>query len=330
MVLALSYGVNLAITAVLTVFMQLAFFSLAYTLQIDKVTDLAGALNFLLNALLIFRLRGTFFTKQIMVVSLLSLWAVRLGVFLGMRVFVFGKDRRFDEMRGHFWQFFGFWIFQMAWVWLVSLPITAVNSSAQDPGPLTALDALGYVLFGLGWILESVADLQKFMFSLHRSSVGAGVRCTAGQGIGATPAERPSLASAPAMVPFIRTGLWRYSRHPNYCGEIFVWIGFWVMSITGYAPANVGIIFISLMSPLVTFLLLVFISGMPIAEESANKRYGRLDAYRGYRGATSPLWTLSPCLYKRCPSWLKHSLLLEWPLYERGLETSDRRRRPED
>jgi steroid 5-alpha reductase family enzyme len=299
MVLALSYGVNLAITAGLTIIMQLSFFVVAFWMQFDKLTDLAGALNFLGNALLIFVLRGTYFPKQIIGTSLLGLWAVRLGGFLFYRVLIFGKDDRFDEMRSHFWSFLGFWIFQIIWVWTVSLPVTAINSSPLDPGSISALDIIGYVFFSIGLFSETVSDFQKFSFSV-------------------TKRDHPEALAS----PFMKTGLWHYSRHPNYFGEVLVWIGFWFMALGGYKAkwGQLGVAFISFCSPGLTFLLLAFLSGMPIAEKSANQKYGTLPEYLAYRDETSPFFIIPPILYRHLPPFLRKTLLMEWPLYARGLQ----------
>jgi steroid 5-alpha reductase family enzyme len=102
--------------------MQLSFFAVAYNFQIDKVTDFAGAMNFLLLAWLSFGLGGTHFIRQWVITGIVTLWALRLGFFLLQRVLQRGHDARFDEMRSKFWSFLGFWIFQIIWIWVVSLP----------------------------------------------------------------------------------------------------------------------------------------------------------------------------------------------------------------
>jgi len=107
----------LALTILVTVGMQLFFFFIAFTLKIDKVTDISGTMNFVLLAWLTFWLNDTLYTRQIVGFVLLNVWAFRLGIFLLWRVLKRGKDERFDEMREHFFAFLGFWIFQMVWIW---------------------------------------------------------------------------------------------------------------------------------------------------------------------------------------------------------------------
>lgn len=111
-----------------------------------KVTDLAGALNFFIVALVGLLWPASYFPRQIVLSGLVMVWSLRLGTFLLVRVLRRGKDERFDEMRQHFWKFAGFWVFQVAWVWTVSLPVTFVNGTGQDR-PLDAVDYTGWSLW---------------------------------------------------------------------------------------------------------------------------------------------------------------------------------------
>ena len=128
-------------------------------------------------------------------------WGARLSGFLLFRIIKTGKDDRFDEMRDKFFSFLGFWVFQMIWVWSVSLPITIINSpnilAFSQPAFGTGRDIAGVILWVVGFFMESVSDVQKYKF---RSDPGnKGKVCD--------------------------TGLFSWSRHPNYFGEIIMQFG---------------------------------------------------------------------------------------------------------
>lgn len=112
-----------------------------------------------------------------------------------------------------------------------------------------------------------------------------------------------------ASLPFCTIGLWRYSRHPNYFGEILAWTGLWMFSLRT-CPKYYGSL--AIFSPLLTFLLLVYVSGMPLAEATEAKRHRRLVAFNQYRLITSPLVLLPPRLYAKMSAWIKW-----WFFFER-------------
>lgn len=132
-------------------------------------------------------------------------WSVRLGGFLFYRVLKTGKDGRFDDMRGKLVSLGGFFTFQLLWAWTVSMPLTFLNSpKVSDPsiggGDVkfgTASDIVGIVIWALGFALEVVGDQQKFNFKMSKPEKGA----------------------------INDRGVWRFTRHPNFMGEIALWWG---------------------------------------------------------------------------------------------------------
>ena len=116
------------ISLLVTVCMQMSFFAIAYTLQIDKVTDFAGTSNFLVLAVFTLWLSEDFSFPKILGSLMVIVWSLRLGIYLTYRIMVWGEDNRFDELRTKFWSFLGFWIYQILWVFLTSLPIIYFNS----------------------------------------------------------------------------------------------------------------------------------------------------------------------------------------------------------
>ncbi|KAJ0047922.1 hypothetical protein Pint_17027 [Pistacia integerrima] len=274
----------LALTAIVTVGYQLLFFVITALLKFDKVTDFAGSTNFIIIAVLTLVLKGTYHFRQVVLTLLVVVWGLRLGLFLLMRILQWGEDRRFDEMRGNLGKLAIFWIFQAVWVWTVSLPLTVVNASDRDPS-LQAVDIIGWIMWSVGASIEASADQQKLAFK--NSPENRGKWCN--------------------------VGVWNYSRHPNYFGEIFLWWGIFIAS----TPVLEGAEWLVILGPIFLTLLLLFVSGIPLLEESADKKYGNVAAYRVYKKTTSPLIPLPPIAY--LPSWFKATFLFEFPLYSRNL-----------
>lgn len=245
-VLTIALAISLAI--------NLAMFVVAFRLQSDKLTDISYAATF--ATLSLWALVNSQTQPYHLVLSLmLFLWAVRLGGFLLYRVIKNGKDARFDDMRGNFWQFGKFWLTQAFAVWALMIPSLLAFDSAESAGTLAVV---GVGVWTVGFIWETVADVQKLIFARN-------------------PANKNK---------WIDTGLWRYSRHPNYFGEITVWIGIYLYAV---ASLSLPYALVGLISPVFITVLLVRVSGIPILERSADKRWGNLAAYKRYKQQTSVL-----------------------------------------
>ncbi|XP_020257010.1 uncharacterized protein LOC109833670 isoform X2 [Asparagus officinalis] len=275
----------------LTVGYQFLFFIITATLKIDKVTDFAGSTNFIILGILTLSLKGAWHFRQIVLTLLVVLWGLRLGLFLLMRILQWGEDHRFDEMRNNLGKLAFFWTFQAIWVWTVSLPLTIVNASDRNPS-VKPQDIIGWLMWFLGIIVEAIADQQKLAFK--NSPVNRGKWCN--------------------------VGLWKYSRHPNYFGEIFLWWGIFVAS----TPVLRGAEWLVMIGPIFLTLLLLFVSGIPLLEKSADKRHGSSEEYRIYKLTTSPLVPLPPGVYGNLPSWFRVAFLFEFPLYNRGFPSDGR------
>lgn len=187
----------LAITLLITVAYQLIGFSIAFTFKFDKITDFMGGSNFVILAIITLSMSGSTNARQIVTSIFLMLWAARLSGFLLFRILKTGKDDRFDDKRDKFLPFFGFWAFQMLWVWTVSMPVTILNSpnvlAVQQPSFGKATDIIGIIIFALAFGLETISDAQKYRFK---------------QGPGKDPAA------------VCDVGFFKLSRHPNYFAEI--------------------------------------------------------------------------------------------------------------
>ncbi|XP_039029048.1 uncharacterized protein LOC120163107 isoform X1 [Hibiscus syriacus] len=276
----------LALTAIVTVGYQLFFFVVTALLKFDKVTDFAGSTNFVIIAVLTLVIKGSWHFRQVILTFLVVIWGLRLGLFLLMRILQWGEDRRFDEMRSNLGKLAIFWIFQAVWVWTVSLPVTVANASDRDPS-VQAEDIIGWIMWSVGLSIEATADQQKLFFK--NSPENRGKWCN--------------------------IGLWKYSRHPNYFGEIFLWWGIFIASV----PILEGAEWLVILGPIFLTLLLLFVSGLPMLEESADKKFGNAPAYRSYKKTTSPLIPLPQIVYGNLPIWFKATFLFEFPFYSRSL-----------
>eukprot|EP00128_Syssomonas_multiformis_P006621 Colp12_sorted_trinity150504_noHs@13161 len=278
----------LAISALVTVGFQTAFFIIAAWFKFDKVTDFAGSTNFLVVALMTFFFRQTYYARQIAATVLASAWAVRLACYLFYRILKIGKDDRFDNTREDLLKFAVFWIFQAIWVFTVSLPLIFINSEIVNP-ELGVADYVGWSLFILGLLIETVGDQQKFNYKNNGGRKWCDV------------------------------GLWRYSRHPNYCGEFFMWWGMFATSTSILSGGQ----WAAVASPLFIMTILLFGSGAPILEKSADAKFGADKDYVEYKRTTSPIILLPPALYGALPRFVKAVFLFEFPLYDNLIKESE-------
>ncbi len=250
----------LLISLTISLGLNIAMFLVAFKLQSDKLTDISYALTFISIAIL-----GAFWSHwsvlSILLLIIVGIWGIRLGGFLLYRVSIVGKDTRFDEMRGSFWKFGRFWLLQAVTVWVLMLPVILVAD--MHGTDITVLAWIGVSAALIGMVIEATADYQKFRFTQNKKNKGV----------------------------WIHEGVWRYSRHPNYFGEILVWIGIFVVSAT---VLPIGWLLLAFVSPLAITILLLFVSGIPILEASADKRWGKSAAYRKYKNSTSILIPLPP------------------------------------
>ncbi|XP_047269808.1 uncharacterized protein LOC107855398 isoform X2 [Capsicum annuum] len=268
----------LGLTAIVTVVYQLIFFIITALFKFDKVTDFAGGTNFIVLALLTLILKGSWNFRQVVLSVFVVIWGLRLGIFLLMRILQWGEDRRFDDKRNNLVKLAVFWLFQAIWVWTVSLPVTVVNASDHQPS-LQAVDIIGWVMWSIGILVEITADQQKLSFKNSPENKGK----------------------------WCNVGLWKYSRHPNYFGEIFLWWGIFVAS----TPVLEGAEWLVVFGPVFLTLLLLFVSGIPLLEESADKKYGNVAEYIIYKETTrlfQPSHSAAPWIIWKASSVVQNSI----------------------
>ena len=259
--IAIATGIELVFNAVFLAFaIQWIAFIPAYIFQTEKFYDLTGSLTYLLVIWYSLTLSSDQFTNlngaNIVIVLLISLWAIRLGSFLFMRIHHDGEDKRFRSIKPSASQFFMTWTLQGLWVSLCSMcALTAISSNI---GIVTnAFFYIGLALFILGFAIEVMADMEKSAFKANQENKDK----------------------------FITTGLWARSRHPNYFGEIVLWTGIAVMSFSSLE----GLQYLTLISPIFTYLLLVYVSGVRMLEARGDLKWGDDPAYQEYKKRTPVL-----------------------------------------
>ena len=202
--------------------------------------------------------------RELIVSLLVVIWAVRLSSFLYLRIRRTGKDGRFDRLKTSPIRFLVPWTIQGLWVFLTMIVVIVINSQADSAPELGFWDALGLSIWLLGFGIEVVADNQKTAFNKEPNNQGK----------------------------WIDSGLWSYSRHPNYLGEILLWTGIACFGISCFT----GLERFAWISPIFIYLLLTKLSGIPILDKRALQKWGDNAGYQKYRDNTP---TLLPRLTKK-------------------------------
>jgi steroid 5-alpha reductase family enzyme len=247
-------GIPLFALAVgLSFLIQWLVFIPAYLSQSEKFFDITGSLTYIsVTAIAVF-LSPDIDGRSILLLAFAVIWAGRLGLFLFRRVHKTGKDERFDEIKKSFFRFLMTWTLQGLWVtFTLSAALAAITSGLRKELGLLAL--VGSLVWLFGFALEVIADNQKNRFREE-------------------PANRGK---------FIQSGLWAKSRHPNYFGEIVLWIGIAIIAI----PVLQGWQWVTMISPLFVTVLLTRISGIPMLEKRADEKWGGQEDYVAYKKRT--------------------------------------------
>ncbi|MBN2454529.1 DUF1295 domain-containing protein [Candidatus Woesearchaeota archaeon] len=231
---------------------QVVMFLPAFKFKTDKLTDLSYALTFIILALLAFFL-SSYSALKLVAMLMVVAWGLRLGTFLFIRIRKMKTDKRFDGIRENFFRFLRFWILQGLTVWIILIPVLLLMGSESAYTPLTFL---GLAVWFTGLLTEATADFQKSKF----------VKLKTGK--------------------WIETGLWKYSRHPNYFGEILCWVGVYLFAFSSLTPT---FRLFGLASPLFIMILLLFVTGLPPLEKGADQRWGSESGYQEYKRRTSVL-----------------------------------------
>ena len=245
-----------ALCVALAFVIQWIVFIPSYLKQTEKFFDLTGSLTYISVITIGLLLSGNYDARVILLWALVIIWAVRLGTFLFRRIKKAGKDDRFDELKPSFIRFLNVWTIQALWVtFTFAAALVAITTSVRKG--LDAFAVIGLIIWIFGFTFEVISDSQKNRFAADPANKGK----------------------------FIQTGLWSKSRHPNYFGEIVLWVGVAFIAL----PVLTGLQWVALISPLFVALLLTRVSGVPLLEAKADKKWGGQADYEEYKKKTPVL-----------------------------------------
>ena len=250
-----------ALCVILAFAIQWVAFVPAFLLQTERFFDLTGSLTYITVTIAAVLLSAEVDARSILLLAMVVVWAARLGSYLFLRIRKAGADSRFDAIKPSFARFLNTWTLQGLWVTLTLSAALAAITTTERVG-LGTVTAIGIVVWVAGIGLEATADAQKSRFRADPANKGR----------------------------FIRSGLWSWSRHPNYFGEILLWIGVAIVAL----PVLRGWQWVTLISPVFVFLLLTRVSGVPMLEQSADERWGGEPEYESYKARTSVLLPRPP------------------------------------
>ncbi len=239
---------------------NVAVFIPSYLARTDHYYDLTGSITYLTVTAVALLTADVRDTRTVVAALLIFIWAGRLGTFLFRRVKKSNGDRRFDAIKQSWIRFLMAWMLQGLWVTLTAgAALAAITSGAKTT--FGVLGVVGLAVWVVGFAIEAVSDSQKTAFKNDPANEGA----------------------------FINVGLWRWSRHPNYFGEITLWTGMAIMVL----PALSGWQLATLISPIFVAVLLTRVSGLPMLERRADKKWGGQPEYEAYKEVT-PVLVLRP------------------------------------
>ena len=248
-----------AIAVGLAFLIQWLAFIPAFWFQTEKFYDLTGSITYITVvgvAACYSRYSTELDARSILLAALVIVWALRLGTFLFGRIQKAGKDDRFDEIKPSFIRFLNAWTIQGLWVtFTAATALVGITTTMRKGLDLFAI--VGFLVWVFGFAFEVIADSQKSRFNADSKNKGK----------------------------FIQTGLWSRSRHPNYFGEIVLWIGIAIIVI----PVLQGWQWLAMISPLFVTFLLTRVSGVPMLEKKADKKWGGQEDYEAYKKNTPVL-----------------------------------------
>jgi steroid 5-alpha reductase family enzyme len=228
----------------------------AYAFRTERFFDVAGSATYLTLVVSALAMRGDFEARAYLLGGLIILWCVRLGAFLFIRISQDGSDGRFDRIKLSLPRFFMTWSLQALWVFLTAACGLAAMTSYESRA-LGVPALIGTLIWAAGFAIEVAADQQKRQFRADASNEGR----------------------------FITSGLWAWSRHPNYFGEIALWVGIALIAF----PVLSGWQYATLISPVFVYVLLTRISGIPMLEVRAKGKWGEDPEFQAYHARTSIL-----------------------------------------
>ena len=241
----------------LSVLIQIIFFIPSYIFKTEKLYDLIGSSTYIVVvSFAYYSVSNKTITDTILFIFVL-IWGIRLGTFLFKRIQRDNDDVRFEKAKKNFFWFLQYWMGQALWVSITSAAAVIAILKTEN-NSLNVYVIVGVLIWIIGFSLEVIADLQKSKFKQIENT----------------------------NKTFISKGLWSKSRHPNYFGEITLWIGIYIISVSSLS----GIEILTVISPIFVYILLTRMSGINMLEKIADERYGHLDEYIEYKRNTPTLF----------------------------------------
>jgi steroid 5-alpha reductase family enzyme len=250
----------------ISVAFNLALFIPAFLLKTDKLTDLSYSLSFIFLSVYAVINRGEVSVWDLLLVIMVVIWALRLGTYLFIRINKTKVDHRFDGIRESFWKFGGFWLLQGITVWVVLIPALLFFASPEtmiySKNVSVILMLIGTLVWIEGLLIETVADFQKYKYI-----------------------EKAKKQNLPRH--WVDVGLWKHSRHPNYFGEVSLWVGVYIFTLS---RLDLTSSLIGTVGPIFIFLIVRYFSGARILEKKNNERYRDNPEYQKYKQETGLIW----------------------------------------
>ena len=241
----------------LSVFIQILFFIPSYLLKTERLYDLVGSSTYIVVTTIAYLSVPNKSVTDTILFLFISIWGIRLGTYLFRRILRDNDDVRFEKAKKNFFWFLQYWIGQALWVSITSCA-AVIAILKTEINSINNILILGVLIWVLGFTLEVIADLQKSKFKKKQNT----------------------------NKTFISTGLWSKSRHPNYFGEITLWVGIYIISFSSFSDIE----FITVISPIFVYILLTRMSGINMLEKIADERYGHLPEYIIYKEETPILF----------------------------------------
>ena len=265
---AIGHGLDLKVYCGLAVALQYLVYAVhGLPFNSEKYYDLSGSATHLaLVFTSLIRAKKPRSVRQVFSALAATVWMSRLGSFLFLRISRDGRDDRFDKLKRNALSFLSAWTIQALWVVLTETPVLLLNErNEEDTEPLSVIDGVAMAGWAAGFAIEAVADVQKFVFRCDPANKGR----------------------------FITTGLWQYSRHPNYFGEILMWTSLALCTACSSPESRQKWAWLS---PAFTSTLLLGLSGVPMVEKAGLKKWGTNAEYLHYMKHTSMLvpWFAAP------------------------------------
>lgn len=235
------------------------WFLISLLLKRNDIADIAWGLGFV--AIVIFLFITQTVTKQSGIVYILTIiWGMRLAIHIGLRTKGKPEDFRYKKWRDEWGKYFVLrsylqvYLLQGFFMWIISVPILVVSMAQNQQ--ISPFMFVGLIIWLIGFAFESIGDYQLMLFIKHRQNKS----------------------------DIMQTGLWKYTRHPNYFGEVLVWWGVFIMVL----PLEYGIW--TIISPITISCLLLYVSGIPMLEA----KYKNNLAFQDYKKRTSAFFPMLP------------------------------------